>query len=288
MKLSFTIPALFLFSILLSSEAVAEGARSIFDSFETQKVEALEAYLEANPEAEDAAMAESMLVGSYLQLKEFEKAAPLLRKNYDSFPKGPGANLEELISGVIQPLFHVYSTLGDRASGREFHETVKNDLGSHPQARQILPIFDVMMSRLEMPTVGETLDIQFVSTAGEEIDLSAMTDQVVLVDFWATWCGPCVAKMPSLISTYEKYKEKGFEIVGICLDNNPAAFEQFTTQNGIDWPQHFDGTGFSNSFAQKYKVSGIPATFLIGKDGKIVATNLQGDSLDELVSSLLN
>ena len=89
----------------LTSSVFAEGAKSIFDSFESQKAEALAAYLESNPEAEDAGMAQSMLIGAYMQLDQADKAAPLLQSRYDALSKGADANLQELIPGVIAPLF---------------------------------------------------------------------------------------------------------------------------------------------------------------------------------------
>ena len=92
-----------------------------------------------------------------------------------------------------------------------------------------------------MPGVGDTMAIQFTSTTGEEIDLAAMSDKVVLVDFWATWCGPCVAEMPHVISTYEKYKDAGFAVVGISLDSDQAALDLFVAEYKMDWPQYFDG-----------------------------------------------
>ncbi|MEM1442111.1 MAG: hypothetical protein AAGF67_07190, partial [Verrucomicrobiota bacterium] len=132
MKSLFTYPVLVLSGIFLSTGVFAEDARSIFNSFEAQKAEALAAYLEANPEAEDTGLAESMLVGSYMQLDEPEKAAPLLRKRYDSLSKGADANLQELIPGVIEPLFRVYTGSGDKDAAREFVEQAKKDLSGHP------------------------------------------------------------------------------------------------------------------------------------------------------------
>ncbi|MEM6279418.1 MAG: TlpA disulfide reductase family protein [Verrucomicrobiota bacterium] len=287
MKSLLTTSVLVLTGIFLSTGAFAEDARSIFESFEAQKADALAAYLEANPEAEDKDVAESMLVSAYMQLDEAEKAAPLLRKRYDSLSKGADANLQELIPGVIEPLFRVYTGSGNKEAAREFLELAKKDLSGHPQAPQIMQFFDGMLGQLAMPGVGDSMDIQFTSTAGDEIDLTAMKDKVILVDFWATWCGPCVAEMPHVISTYEKYKEAGFEVIGISLDSDKAALDQFVADNAMGWPQYFDGKGWDNDLAKEFGITGIPATFLIGKDGKIVASNLRGNALEEAVSGLL-
>ncbi len=271
----------------LTSSVFAEGAKSIFDSFESQKAEALAAYLESNPEAEDAGMAQSMLIGAYMQLDQADKAAPLLQSRYDSLSKGADANLQELIPGVIEPLFRAYSESGNKDAARGLIEQAKSDLGGHPQAPQIMQFFDGLLGQLAMPGVGEVMDIQFTSTEGNEINLADMKDKVVLVDFWATWCGPCVAEMPHVISTHQKYKDAGFEVVGISLDSDRAALDAFVSENSMDWPQYFDGEGWGNKIAKEFGITGIPATFLIGKDGKIAATNLRGNALEETVAGLL-
>ncbi len=287
MKKITTLSIALLSTAFLTGTGFAETAESIFDSFEAQKAEALETYIKSNPAADDAATAESMLIGAYMQLDQPEKATPLLEKRYDSFQKGADANLEELIGGVIEPLFRAYSAAGDKDGARTILEKAKSDLASHPQAPQIMQFFDGMLAKLVMPSVGDTLDIKFTSTDGKEIDLSAMKDKVVLVDFWATWCGPCVAEMPHVISTYEKYNKAGFEVVGISLDSDKPALDAFVAEKKMPWPQYFDGKGWENDIAKKFGVSGIPATFLIGKDGKIVGANLRGSALEEAVAKSL-
>ncbi len=265
----------------------AETAESIFDNFEAQKAEALEAYVKSNPTADDASTAESMLIGAYMQLDQPEKAAPLLEKRYEASSKGADANLEELIGGVIEPLFRAYSAASNKDGARAILEKAKADLAAHPQGPQIAQFFDGMLGKLDLPAVGDTMDIKFTSTDGKEIDLSKMKDKVILVDFWATWCGPCVAEMPHVISTYAKYKDAGFEVVGISLDSDRAALDEFVAEKGMTWPQYFDGKGWDNDIARSFGISGIPATFLIGKDGKIAGSNLRGSALEEAVAELV-
>ncbi len=287
-----TLPHTLTVSILSALVAVAlparsEDARSIYEKFETQKAEALAAYLEANPDAKDAAEAEAMLVGAYMDLGEGEKAAPLLRSRYDSMDKGAGANLQELIGGVIQPLFQIYGQTGQKDEARKFIEQAKADLSSHPQGAQIAQFFDGLVGQLAMPGVGDTMDISFTSLKGEEVDLSKMKGKVVLVDFWATWCGPCVAELPHVKDAYSKFHDKGFEIIGISLDQEKAALEGFIEQRDMPWPQYFDGKGWENELSNQFGIRSIPATFLVGKDGKIVATNLRGNQLEQQLSELL-
>ncbi len=113
-----------------------------------------------------------------------------------------------------------------------------------------------------------------------------MQDKVILVDFWATWCGPCVAEMPNVIAAYD-YHDKGFEVVGISLDEDKAAVEKFVSDNKMPWPQYFDGKGWENELAQQFGIKGIPATFLVGKGGKIIASNLRGTDLETAIEKAL-
>jgi len=110
---------------------------------------------------------------------------------------------------------------------------------------------------------------------------------VVLVDFWATWCGPCVGELPNVLAAYKKYHDKGFEIVGISLDEDQGKLEGFTAAKGMTWRQYFDGTGWDNKLAKRYGVTAIPATYLLDRDGKIAAKNLRGPALETELARLL-
>ena len=123
--------------------------------------------------------------------------------------------------------------------------------------------------------------------AGKPIDLAAYKGKVVLLDFWATWCGPCMGELPNVLATYEKFHGKGFEIVGISLDEDRAAFDKCIADRKMTWRHHYDGNGWKNEIAVAYGVQSIPATYLVGPDGKIVAMGLRGEKLGERVGKLL-
>jgi thiol-disulfide isomerase/thioredoxin len=122
---------------------------------------------------------------------------------------------------------------------------------------------------------------------GKPIDLAEYKGKVVMLDFWATWCGPCKAELPNVIAAYEKYHAKGFEIVGISLDEDRAAFDKFIVDSKMTWRHHYDGKGWKNEVAVEYGVQSIPATYLIGPDGKIVAIGLRGEQLVKRLATLL-
>ena len=133
---------------------------------------------------------------------------------------------------------------------------------------------------------SKPLEIKFTATNGGEVDLSKMQGKVVLVDFWATWCGPCMAEVPNVVKAFEKLHGKGFEIVGISLDSDKAKLVSVTKEKGMTWPQYFDGKGWKNEFAQKYGINSIPRMWLVNKKGMLVDTN-GGEGLEAKVEKLL-
>ena len=143
-------------------------------------------------------------------------------------------------------------------------------------------------SALEMMDMrGKPLDLKFTAVDGSEIDLAKLRGQVVLIDFWATWCPPCVEEVPELVATYEKFKDRGFTIVGISLDEDKAALEKFTTENKMTWPQFFDGKGWENELAKRFKIQTVPTMWLLGKDGKLVDPSPR-NRLEQAVTAALD
>lgn len=112
-------------------------------------------------------------------------------------------------------------------------------------------------------------------------------NEVTLVDFWASWCGPCRQEMPAVKAAYEAYKGKGFGIIGVSLDNNKEAWVKAIADLGIEWPQISDLQGWNCVGAKLYGVNSIPATVLVAKDGTILAKNLRGDAIQEKLSEIL-
>jgi len=110
--------------------------------------------------------------------------------------------------------------------------------------------------------------IRFTAVDGREVDLSKLRGKVVLVDFWGTHCGPCVAELPRVKTAYEKFHDQGFEVIGISCDTDKKELEDYVQQHGIPWPQYFDGHQQSdNKFTVAFGIDGIPHMFILDTNG---------------------
>ena len=121
----------------------------------------------------------------------------------------------------------------------------------------------------KMDALGKPLNIQFTAVDGRSVDLAKLKGKVVLIDFWATWCGPCVGEVPNVKKTYDQFHSKGFEIVGISLDKDKDKLTDFTASHKMEWPQFFDGMFWQNKYARQFAIESIPAMWLIDKKGNL-------------------
>ena len=138
------------------------------------------------------------------------------------------------------------------------------------------------------PLLGKPLgELKFTDLKGEQIDISQYKGKVVLIDFWATWCGPCIGELPNVLDTYSKYHDDGFEIIGISLDRDRTRLEEFIEKRNMPWPQYFDGKGWKNEISTGFGIHSIPSTFLLDGQGIVRYTNLRGSSLEQAVADIL-
>ncbi len=132
-------------------------------------------------------------------------------------------------------------------------------------------------------------EIELNSPEGKQIRLSALRGKYVLIDFWASWCGPCRRESPNMVAIYNKYHKKGFDIYSVSLDKDSASWTNAITVDGLGQWKHVSDLKYWNSVAAKeYGVEAIPFTLLLDKEGKIIAKNLRGKDLEQKITELLN
>ncbi len=187
------------------------------------------------------------LGASYLKLEKFDESRKAFRELRDSSEKGT----------------KIYEAAEDALSKLETKEKLR--VGS---------------PAIKFPESTKTI-------SGKKISLKDYEGKVVLLDFWATWCAPCLREMPSVIDLYKEYHDDGFEIIGISMDKDMEQLESYIEENSIPWKQIFDGQGWNSSLGKIYAVDVIPTTFLLDRDGKIYRKNLRGESLEEAVKELV-
>lgn len=194
-------------------------------------------------------------------------------------------------------------------------ENIKNDLGEFISlssfnilsSKQMLELLSLMRPEFKNSNLGQEIvayyeaknikssgnpykDIQLKDPKGNNIALSDYVgkNKVVLIDFWASWCGPCIKEMPHVVAAYQKYKDKGFEIVGISLDEEQTRWVSTIDRLKMTWPQMSDLKGWNSAAAKLYGIDSIPYTLLIDQEGRIIETNLRGNDLLRVLQELLD
>jgi thiol-disulfide isomerase/thioredoxin len=167
-------------------------------------------------------------------------------------------------------------------------ENILKKLAAHPNQRIATLAKETLSARERVASLRTTpLALTVPATDGSEIDFAKLRGKVVLLDFWASWSRPSMAEMPAIVQAYTQLRGKGFEIVGVSLDQDREAMEGALKKSGASWPQHFDGTGWQNKVARQFGVRAVPSSWLFDKKGLLRETQLDGDELTASVEKLL-
>ena len=163
-----------------------------------------------------------------------------------------------------------------------------NLLGEKAKASAQGKAIAAQIAKLESTAIGQIAPNFTITTPeGESISLYDIKGKVKLIDFWASWCGPCRGENPHVVEIYKEYHPKGLEIFGVSLDNNKEAWVKAIADDGLVWKHGSDLKGWQSAPAKLYSVSGIPHTVLLDENNKIIAKNLRGDELKQKIAELL-
>jgi len=130
-------------------------------------------------------------------------------------------------------------------------------------------------------------DFSQPDTSGKAVSLSSLRGNYVLVDFWASWCGPCRQENPNLVAAFKKYQSKKFTVLGVSLDKAKEAWIDAINMDGLTWTHISDLQGWQNSVAQQFQIFNIPQNFLLDPDGKVIGKNLRGPALERKLAKVL-
>ena len=186
----------------------------------------------------------------------FEKVQPVFEKRLEENPNDGSA---------LGALASIHEKFGNPELAREYQVRADPALAFEGE---VLPDF-----------------LSAVDLEGKPISLANYRGKIVLLDFWATWCVPCVAAIPDIKAIYEKYHNKGFEILGISHDLDEAALRGFIEKNPLPWRQIFDGKRLAGPLAQRYSIRSLPRMFLLDREGKVISVKVRKNTLEKLVAA---
>ncbi|TNF50164.1 MAG: AhpC/TSA family protein [Bacteroidetes bacterium] len=254
-------------------------------------------YLEMFATFAEAQQSLSAMQNQMSQDEMMEKYAEL-RKPIDEFcakemTKDPGNPFNIVLSTSLSP------TSGFKYWNPEYLDVLKVVAEEYLQKYEGNPIaaaMDNQVYQIEMAyqeyqnsaSGGKTApEIALKNPMGITLKLSSLRGKYVLIDFWASWCGPCRKENPNVVRLYKKYKDKGFTIFSVSLDQDAQAWKAAIGADGLEWPNHVsDLLGWNSSMPALYGFNGIPHTVLIDKEGKIIATGLRGPTLEQKLVEL--
>jgi thiol-disulfide isomerase/thioredoxin len=183
--------------------------------------------------------------------------------------------------------------LEDPESKERIFKRIEKDFPNTPSAKEVVSArARIEGQRRRLERIGKPFELEFTEVSkGTPITMASLKGKVVVIDFWATWCGPCVAEMPNMKKLYAEFKDKGVEFIGVSLDlpkedGGLDKLKDYVASNGIEWPQYYQGNWWRSEFSSSWEVHAIPCVFLVDADGNLATVDARG-RLESLIPEYL-
>lgn len=230
---------------------------------------------------------EQALSAEYRKGSAEEKA--VLGKQLEELKTQKKTKANEFIANHPKSFFSMYLIAGRSSYGYSEMKPLYDKLDASAKQTEAGKKLAQTLDILKKSVIGSQMaDFVQADTSGRPVKLSSFRGKYVLVDFWASWCGPCRAENPNVLKVYDAYKDKGFTVLGISLDDKAANWKKAIRDDKMPWTQLSDLKGWKNEISTSYGIQGIPSNLLIDPTGKIIAKDLRGAMLEMKLKQLFN
>ena len=290
------------------------GVAAILAEHDRALIKSLTAYVTANPGADDIEQAYEAIFQRAIDHDWFAENESLAGKYIDSHPDGAVRPLAQIVrtmarasAGQFASALTSYRDLmkaltepsqeefalqfasalaqsaikdGEHQVARDVYQALSSQYGTSTAVREKVTAELARLDRVGKPAVA--FDVKDIN--GKPVRLADLKGKFVLVDFWATWCTPCLAEMPALRETYDRFHAKGFEIVAVSLDETVPPLADFAKSNDLPWPVIHNATA-STDLVAAFGVGSVPASFLIGPNGTVIRLDQGGDACAKVLAA---
>lgn len=259
------------------------------DKVVEEAIQILTKFVEDYPDYDKSQDFRYELKGIYSFKGEHDKAINMLDEIIAHAPEADGkkAKIEEQVT--VEKIMIVEQKLKASYS-KDLEEKLVKDIAEfnkkYPDSKA-KSYLDGIQRTLTLRIGSPILEYKTKDVDGVAFSFAKYKGKVLLLDFWATWCAPCVHEMPNVIATYNKFHKKGFDIVGVSFDNDLKKMKEFIIKEKMPWRHIADGKGWNSEFGKYYNIRSIPSTYLIDRKGVIRYMNLRGKELEEAVDKLI-
>jgi thiol-disulfide isomerase/thioredoxin len=211
-----------------------------------------------------------------------------LQEEYMAMEAAKREKVKNVMRGMNSSIAQIYGVnYLDKEADFPFLDSLATRLRNDLPESKYVKDFTEGVDAMRATVVGQVApEISLPTPEGEIKKLSDLRGNVVMIDFWAAWCGPCRRENPNVVKMYEKYNDKGFEIYGVSLDRKKEDWVKAIEKDGLTWTQVSDLSYFNSEAAKTYSVNAIPATVLLDKEGRIIARNLRGAELEKKLAEI--